>query len=194
MPVCTFFTIFSRISNGTLATARVVSCFGADSSILARFLSAWARCRVTRNHKLDIFILLFAWLWYLTSNQESVQGWQKYSLYAQVKKWWYLIHILWLPLRIEYNTSGPKTYQVKKLSNMKMTVSWTHSRHTCTYFTIASRISWSTLAGIRVVSICCTDSPIQARVVVAWTDCSGTTITKKHSIKHLHTFVTLDKL
>ena len=85
MPVCTFFTIFSRISNGTLATARVVSYFGADSSILTRFLSAWARCGVTRNHKLDIFILLFAWLWYLTSNQESVPGWQKYSLYAQVK-------------------------------------------------------------------------------------------------------------
>ena len=183
MPVCTFFTIFSRISNGTLATARVVSCFGADSSILARFLSAWARCRATRNHKLDIFILLFAWLWYLTSNQESVQGWQKYSLYAQVKND-DILFISWDYLSV-LNTirqlahGGPKIYQVKTLSNMKMTVSWTHSRHTCTYFTIASRISWSTLAGIRVVSICCTDSPIQARVVVAWTDCSGTTITKK---------------
>ena len=185
MPVCPFFTIFSRISNGTLATARVVSYFGADSSILTRFLSAWARWGVTRNHKLDILILLFAWLWYLTSNQESVPGWQKYSLCAQVKKWWYLIHILWLPLRIEYNTSAcswrPKNISSKTLSNMKMTVSWTHSRHTCTYFTITSRISWSTFAGIRVVSICYTDSPIQARVVVAWTDCSGTTTTKKNT-------------
>ena len=59
MAVCTFFTIFSRISNGTLATARVVSCFGADSSILARFLSAWANCGVTRNYKLFMLTLLF---------------------------------------------------------------------------------------------------------------------------------------
>ena len=123
MPVCTFFTIFSRISNGTLATARVVSYFGADSSILTRFLSAWARCGVTRNHKLDIFILLFAWLWYLTSNQESVPGWQKYSLYAQVKKWWELIHILWLPLCIEYNTSAC-SWRPKNISSKKHYRTW----------------------------------------------------------------------
>ena len=74
-----------------------------------------------------------------------------------------------------------------------MTVSWIHSRCACTYFTTAPRISCSTFASIRVVFGCSTDSPIQTRVVVAWTDCGGKK-RQQHSIKYLHTFVAMDEL